>query len=258
MVLVQLADLHIGADWVRTDPLETLSATVNAVRRLDVGADAVIVLGDIAEHGSDGEYAQARAELERLEAPLYVAMGNRDDRRQLRRQFGLEPAGDEPLHYATDLGPARLVVLDTTIPGNDGGRLDAESLAWLERELAARPREPTLLAMHHPPLLTRSPAWDRIALTELSRAGLADTLERHPQVRQILGAHVHRPLFTQFGGRPLVVAPSTFVQFPLRLRAADLEPADEPPGYVVHVVLDGGRTTSYFQTVTAGDTETPG
>ncbi len=258
MVLVQLADLHIGADWVRTDPLETLSATVDAVRRLDVGVDAVLVLGDLVEHGSDGEYAQARAELERLEAPLYVAMGNRDDRAALRWQFGLAPAPGEPLDYAADLGPTRLIVLDTTIPGQGGGRLDAESLAWLERELAARPREPTLLAMHHPPLLTGSPAWDRIALTEPSRAGLADTLERHPQVRQILGAHVHRPLFTQFGGRPLVVAPSTYVQFPLRLHASELDPADEPPGYVVHVVLDGGQTTSYLQTVTGRDAEAPG
>ena len=255
MVLVQLADLHIGAGWVQTDPLETLSATVDAVRRLDVAVDAVLVLGDLVEHGFEEEYAQARAELERLDAPLYVAMGNRDDRGLLRRQFGLEPAEGEPLHYATNLGPARLIVLDTTIPGKDGGKLDAESLAWLERELAARPQEPTLLAMHHPPLVTGSPAWDRIALTEPSRAGLADTLDRHPQVRQILGAHLHRPLFAQFAGRPLTVAPSTYVQFPLRLHASELDPAAEPPGYVVHVVLDGGETTSYFHTATGRDTD---
>lgn len=257
MVLVQLADLHIGAEWVRTDPLETLRATVDAVRRLDVGVGAVLVLGDIAEHGSDGEYAQARAELGRIDAPLYVAMGNRDDRVVLRRQFGLAPAPGEPLHYATDLGPASLIVLDTTISGKDGGELGSESLAWLERELAARPREPTLLAMHHPPLMTGSPAWDRIALTEPSRAGLAGALGRHSQVRQILGAHVHRPLLTQFSGRPLVVAPSTYVQFPLRLHASELDPDDEPPGYVVHVVTDGGQTTSYFQTVTGRDAGRP-
>jgi 3',5'-cyclic AMP phosphodiesterase CpdA len=258
LVLVQLADLHIGAGWVRTDPLATLSATVGAVGRLDVAVDAVLVLGDLAEHGSEAEYALARAELERLDAPLYVAMGNRDDRKMLRRQFGLGPAEGEPLHYATDLGPARLIVLDTTIPGKDGGKLDAESVAWLERELAARPREPTLLAMHHPPLRTGSPAWDRIALTEPSRVALADTLERHPQVRQILGAHVHRPLLAQFSGRPLVVAPSTYVQFPLRLHASELEPAAEPPGYVVHVITHAGQTTSYFETVTRPDVDRRG
>jgi 3',5'-cyclic-AMP phosphodiesterase len=249
VVLVALADLHIGADWVGTDPLDTLSATVDAVRGLDVAVDAVLVLGDVAEHGFEDEYARARAELERLEAPLYLAMGNRDDREALRRRFGHEPAAGAPLHYAADLGAAALIVLDTTIPGRAGGELDAESMSWLERELAARPRSPTLLAMHHPPLQTGSAAWDRIALSAASRAALADTLAAHPQVRLILGAHLHRPLITEFGGRPLVVSPSTYVQFPLRLHATELIPGDEAPGYSVHVVAVGGETTSFFLSV---------
>ena len=250
VVLVQLADLHIGAGWVSTDPLQTLSATVDSVHGLDVAVDGVLALGDLVEHGADEEYRRARAELERLEAPLYVAMGNHDDRELLRRYFGHEPSDGAPLHYATNLGPARLVVIDTTIPGEDAGRLDTESLAWLGRELAACPEQPTLLAMHHPPLLTGSPAWDRFALTESSRARLAEALERHPQVTQILSAHLHRPLFAQFASRPLVVAPSTYVQFPLRLHAATLDAAEEPPGYVVHIIDPWGRTVSYLQTVT--------
>jgi 3',5'-cyclic-AMP phosphodiesterase len=251
VVLIQLGDLHVGADWVRLDPLQTLSATVDAACRLDLGVDAVLVLGDLTEHGLDVEYEQAHGELERLRAPLHAAMGNRDDRETLRRHFGLRPAGDAPLHYVTDLGPARLIVLDTTIPGEDAGELDDQSLAWLERELAVFPRTPTLVAMHHPPLLTGSPAWDHLALTARSRQRLSQTLEGHPQVRQILGAHLHRPLLAQFASRPLMVAPSTYVQFPLRLQAGVLDPADEPPGYVVHVIADDGQMTSYFQTVTS-------
>jgi 3',5'-cyclic AMP phosphodiesterase CpdA len=246
VVLVTLADLHIGADWFATDPLQTLSAIVDAVRRLDVAVDAVLVLGDVAEHGSDDEYARALTELERLDAPLHLAMGNRDDREVLRRRVGHEPASGAPLHYAADLGAARLIVLDTTIPGRDGGELDRDRMAWLERELAAGPRQPTVLAMHHPPLLTGAPVWDAIALSEPSRAALADVLAGHPQVRLLVGGHLHRPLITEFSERPLIVAPSTYVQFPLRLRATRLEAADEPPGYAVHVVADAGQATSYF------------
>jgi Icc protein len=249
VVLVTLADLHIGADWIATDPLATLSATVDAVRRLDVAVDAVLVLGDIAERGSGDEYARALAELERLEAPLHVAVGNRDDRDELRRRFGHEPATGQPLHYVADLGAARLIVLDTTIPGRAAGELDRDSLAWLERELGARPRQPTVLAMHHPPLLTGSAAWDGIALSAASRPALAHTLAAHPQVRLILGAHLHRPLITEFGRCPLVVSPSSYVQFPLRLHATELIPGDEPPGYAVHVVADEGDTTSFFLSV---------
>jgi hypothetical protein len=105
--------------------------------------------------------------------------------------------------------------------------------------------------MHHPPLLTGSAAWDRFALAESSRAQLAETLQHHPQVTQILGAHLHRPLLTQFASRPLTVGPSTYVQFPLRMHADELDPGDEPPGYVVHVTGVGGQTASYFHAAAA-------
>lgn len=169
VVLVQLGDLHIGADWVAIDPLQSLSATVDAVGQLDREVDAALALGDITEHGTEAEYRHARAELARLGAPLHVAMGNRDDRETLRREFGLDSGDGAPLRYAADLGPARLLVLDTTIPGENRGQLDGESLGWLEHQLAAFPDTPTVLAMHHPPLLTGSPAWDRLALAAPSR-----------------------------------------------------------------------------------------
>jgi 3',5'-cyclic AMP phosphodiesterase CpdA len=248
-VLIQLGDLHIGADWVAIDPLQSLSATVDAVERLGLGVDAVLALGDLVEHGTDAEYERARSELERLGAPVHAAMGNQDDREALRRNFGLRPGDGAPLHYATDLGPVRLIVLDTTIPGQDRGELDDLSVAWLERQLTAFPSTPTLLAMHHPPLLTGSPAWDELALSAPSRLRLSRTLQRHPQVRRILGAHLHRPLLAQFGSRPLLVAPSTYVQFPLRLQATELDPSDEPPGYVTHMISDDGELTSYVQAV---------
>jgi len=250
VMLVQLGDLHVGADWVAIDPLQSLSATVDVVLRLDREVDAVLALGDLAEHGAEIEYRQAREELARLEAPVHVAMGNRDDRETLRRQFGLNSADGAPLRYAVDLGPARLLVVDTTIPGHDRGQLDAESLGWLEHQLAAFPDTPTVLAMHHPPLLTGTPAWDRLALAAQSRHQLSQTLHRHPQVNQILGAHLHRPLVAQFASRAVLIAPSTYVQFPLRARATQLDPTDEPPGYVVHLISHDGYLTSYFQTVT--------
>lgn len=177
-------------------------------------------------------------------------MGNRDDRKTLRHQFGFDSADGAPLRYATDVGPARLLVLDTTIPGHDHGELDRESLSWLEDQLASLPDAPTVLAMHHPPLLTGSPAWDRLALDAHSRCQLSATLNRHPQVVQILGAHLHRPLVTRFASRALLVAPSTYVQFRLRSWATELDPSNEPPSYVVHLISDDGQLTSYFQTVT--------
>jgi hypothetical protein len=44
VMLVQRGDLHIGADWVAIDPLQTLSATVDLVQQLDREVDAVLAL----------------------------------------------------------------------------------------------------------------------------------------------------------------------------------------------------------------------
>ena len=245
-VLIQLGDLHIGADWVDVGPLPRLSATVDAIRRLDIPVAAVLVLGDLTEHAADGEYADVRTQLKRLDAPTHVAMGNRDDRERMRRHFGIPPASGAPLNYATDVGAIRLIVIDTTIPGDDAGDLDSGTLSWLDRELSSCPHTRTLLAMHHPPLITGSAAWDRIALAAESRAGLAEMLARHPQVQAILGAHLHRPLVAQFADRPLVVAPSTYAQFPLSLTATQLDPDDEPTGYVAHLITGDAQLISSF------------
>jgi 3',5'-cyclic AMP phosphodiesterase CpdA len=248
-VLIQLGDLHVGADWVNADPGQTLAATVDEIRRLPLAVHAVLAAGDLAEHGADGEYAAVRAELDRLDAPIYPVVGNRDERGALCRHFGLETRGDAPVHYAAELGRLRLVVLDTTIPGSDAGHLERNALLWLERELDEHPDSPTLLAMHHPPLLTGSAAWDRIALSVEAQTALAGVLQHHPQVRRIFGAHLHRPLVTQFAGRPLVVAPSTYVQFPIDPHALELAPTDEAPAYVVHVIATDARIISSIQTV---------
>jgi hypothetical protein len=120
-VLIQLGDLHIGADWISVDPLTRLAETIDAVCGLDLDVNAVLVLGDIAQHGSEDEYAQARRQLERIAAPLHVAAGNRDDRETLRRSFGLSPAAGACLHYIPDVGPVRLIVLDTMIAEKPSG-----------------------------------------------------------------------------------------------------------------------------------------
>jgi 3',5'-cyclic AMP phosphodiesterase CpdA len=249
-VLIQLGDLHIGADWIDVDPLPRLSATVDAVCRLDIPVAAVLVLGDLAEHAADSEYADVQTQLKRLDAPTHVAMGNHDDRERVRRHFGIPPACGAPLNYATDVRAIHVIVVDTTIPGQDAGRLDSQTLSWLDLELSSCPQTPTVLAMHHPPLITGSAAWDRIALADESRARLAEMLARHPQVQTILGAHLHRPLLAEFANRPLVVAPSTYVQFPLSLDATQLDPDDEEPtGYVAHVITGGARLISSFQSL---------
>ena len=66
-----------------------------------------------------------------LQAPLYVLPGNHDDRGALHRHFGVPGADGDPVQYSVDFGPLRLVVLDTTRPGEDPGRLTPSGWAGL-------------------------------------------------------------------------------------------------------------------------------
>jgi 3',5'-cyclic AMP phosphodiesterase CpdA len=199
----------------------------------------VLVSGDLADNASDAEYEQARALLAPLDAPSYVLPGNHDDRRALRRHFGVPGTGGDPVNYSVEVGPLRLVALDTTRPGEDPGALDAERLDWLDAELAAAPKVPTLLAMHHPPLVTGSPAWDEILLPATDRRALCEVLERHHQVRRLVAGHVHCTITGELAGRTVLTAPSTYVQAQMELGLRQIRFTAEPAGFTVHAMLDG-------------------
>jgi Icc protein len=238
-LLAQLSDPHLGADWGEGDPVARFAAVIDAVRAMRPTSDAVLVSGDLAEHATDEEYKQARELLGRLEAPLYVLPGNHDDRRGLHRHFGVPGADGEPVQYAVDLGPFRLVVLDTTRPGEDPGALDADRLEWLDAELTRTPGLPTLIAMHHPPLVTGVPAWDELGLPAADRRALARVIARHPQVRRLAAGHVHRLITADLAGRPVLTVPSTLIQTRLNIGAHEIELAREPAGFALHTMVDG-------------------
>jgi 3',5'-cyclic-AMP phosphodiesterase len=229
----------VGANWDGCDPVSALAAAVEAVQALRPRPDVVLVSGDLAEHAEDGEYAQVRELLAPIDAPIYVLPGNHDERAALRRHFDLPGADGEPVQYAAELGPLRLVVLDTTCPGEDPGALDEERLSWLDAELQSASDAPTVLAMHHPPLVTGIPALDAIGLPAEDRRALAAVVERHPQVRRLVAGHMHRAITAVLAGRAVLAVPSTYMQARLDFTSNLLHTVPEPAGFAVHVLLDG-------------------
>jgi 3',5'-cyclic AMP phosphodiesterase CpdA len=89
--------------------------------------------------------------------PVFLVPGNYDDREALRKAFRdhryLSTFASHS-SYAFDAWPLRVIALDSTDPRHIGGYLEGERLAWFESELAAHPRRPTIIALHHPPFRT--------------------------------------------------------------------------------------------------------
>jgi len=249
MLLVQMTDLHVATagsaltERYRTD--ERLAAAVAHVRRLDPAPDAILCSGDLVDAGSDAEYARLRELLSPLAPPLYVVPGNHDEREALRRAFAdrgyLPPAGR--LNYVVDLGPLRVVALDTNIPGQPGGRLGDDGLAWLAATLAEAPDRPTVILQHHPPMATGMAWMDRMGLEDADAE--AAIVARHPQVERILCGHFHRPITARVGGTIASTCPSTAHQIELDLRSPGrLAVVAEPPAVQLHVWA-GDRLVSH-------------
>ena len=232
------------------DPLDTLAEVIDAIHALPQAPDVVLVTGDLVNDGRDAQYAGLAPVLGQLELPVSVLPGNHDDRAGLRRHFevGGSGGGGDPIQYVVWSDPLRVVVLDTTIPGQPGGDLDAARLQWLSRVLEADPEHLTLLAMHHPPFACGVRDMDRIGLAAPARAALAELVNDHPQVVGCVAGHHHRTIVGAVAGRPAVVAPSTYGQLPLDFDAEPLEMVSDPIGFAVHTLVDGALV-SHVQTL---------
>jgi 3',5'-cyclic-AMP phosphodiesterase len=243
VLLAQLSDPHLGAAWEEVDPRPRLEQVIEAVRSLPNPVDAVVVSGDLTADGGAEDSLLARQLLDRLQVPVHVLPGNHDLRASLRGTFDLPGEGDDPIDYAVDVGEIRLVVLDSTVPRQDPGAFGPDQLSWLDAELSKEPERPTILAMHHPPLTTAVPEWDAINLPLSEREALAGVVARHPQLRAIIGGHLHRVASSTLAGCPVLSAPSTYLQALPDLEPPDFEGEDvvwtDPPGFALHVLRDG-------------------
>ena len=249
-ILVQLSDLHLRAGEDGSGPAARLAHAVGQVAKLQPRPDAVLLSGDLADAASDEAYEQAHELLAPLGLPLHAIPGNHDDRDLLRARFGPGPAPPgAPVSFAVDCGVLRLIGCDSTSPGHEGGTLGAERLGWLKDTLEQQLDTPTLLALHHPPVLTGVRSMDAIALALADRMALEALLAEHPQVQAITCGHVHLTMTCSFAGRPLLVCPSTNSTLRLDLRGRDDIPftvSDQPLGFAVHALVDG-RLVSHVQ-----------
>lgn len=242
-LLLQISDPHIGAGWGGVDPEDCLRHAVEAILALSDRPDALLVSGDLTDNGTPAEYGRLRELLAPLGLEPHVLPGNHDLRAPLREAFGLPGAADEHLCHAVDLGPLRLLCLDSTVPGAEGGSLDGGRIEWLDAALSEDGETPTVLALHHPPLRADLPTFERIGLEPDSREALAAVLTHHPQVVRIVAGHVHRTIVAELAGRAVLTVPSTYLQAALDLTSPKLRMSADPPGFAIHVLRDGTITT---------------
>jgi Icc protein len=215
--ILHFSDTHLTGDGAlhqgRVDTTAALDRLLEQFSALG-SLDLVIGTGDLSEDGSPASYELLRSRIEpwareRAAAVVY-AMGNHDLRTGFGSVLGNGHSGshggafaDAPIDGVTQVGPWRIVTLDSSVPGSGYGELRPEQLNRL-RELLSVPADAgTIVALHHPPVP---------ALTTLLRglelqnpASLADAV-RGSDVRAILCGHYHHSLVSSLDGIPVVVS----------------------------------------------------
>ncbi|MFJ2594034.1 metallophosphoesterase [Streptomyces erythrochromogenes] len=249
IVIAHLSDVHLDGD---RRAAERTRAVMEYLDGLPHDLGAVLVSGDIADHGEDAEYEEA-AKLLRSRHPLVVCPGNHDERAAFRRGLlGEETGSGLPVDQVLRGDGFVLAVCDSSVPGAHHGFLEESTLAWLDGVLTDTPRDtPVLVAFHHPPAELHTPYVDEIR--QFGEERLAALVERHPHLTAFLCGHAHTAAATTFAGRPLMVAPGVVstLRLPWEGRTGSSEHVhlDEPPAVAFHVLGDDGRLTTHYRVV---------
>ena len=231
MVIVQISDTHISLDVPESEQrLADLRRTVAAINKLDPQPDVVVHTGDLANRGKVAEYAAAARLLQALRAPLYLAVGNRDDRAHLHAAFVTQdcfPGGEPFVQYAVEEHAVRLLVLDTQGPGRAGDYCERRA-AGLAKALTQQVDKPVAVFLHHPPfdIPGADEAYKFQFESREAAKRLTDVLARFDQVIRVFCGHAHRATQTQVNGIPASTMASIAVD--LRVGESAQVPSSRP------------------------------
>ncbi|MEL0583650.1 MAG: 3',5'-cyclic-AMP phosphodiesterase [Candidatus Thiodiazotropha sp. (ex. Lucinoma kazani)] len=226
--VLQLTDSHLYADPSRCllgiNTLETFDQVL-AQALMETGTpDLLLATGDLVHDASDSGYKRLLGRLRLTEIPSYCLPGNHDLPGKMRQLLNQDNVHCIPSVQAKGWS---LIFLDSTIPNNDGGRIDKSQLELLKVLLEAHPDKHTLICMHHHPLPVGSRWMDTMVLQNPD--SFFDLVVDHPQVKAVLCGHIHQVFETVYKGVKLMGTPSTCVQF--TAGEDDFAIDATPPGY---------------------------
>ena len=215
--IAQLSDIHLRMDG-RTfnnaaDTHETLSLCLRHVVKQELGVDLLLVTGDLADYPDPRAYSYIREKLDQIKLPYLIIPGNHDDRLMVYEVFkdlGYYPNDHSFIHFVSDDYPLRFIALDTLDPATGGAKMCETRLNWIYSRLKEQQNKPTIIFMHHTPFLTRMPFDSKHAFPGAGELEAIVTQFRN--VQGVFCGHLHRPIFSRWGGTIAVVAPSITMQ----------------------------------------------
>lgn len=239
--VLQLTDTHLYAEPVGTllgvNTLDSFQRVVAHFRDNYWPIDLLLATGDLVHDASPAGYKKIQAMLGSFGVPVFCLPGNHDRPPIMRQHLA---GGSVRTDAVCDLGAWRFVMLDSVVPGKEGGRLAQDQLDLLSQALAGATDRPTLVCMHHQPVAVGSAWIDSMAIE--NPEPLFEIIDRHRQVRGLLWGHIHQTYEGERHGVRLMASPSTCVQFAPEID--DFQVDEEPPGFRLLALLPDGTIHS--------------
>ena len=257
MLIAQMTDIHIGfAPDERPEEYNRVRFRATLRRLLDGPnrPDMLVLSGDITDNGDLDSFEKTAELLAECPFPVWPMVGNHDTREALVEAFPQVRLDGGFVQYALESDGLRILLLDTFEPGRHGGAFCEARAEWLAAQLAAAPAAPTLIFMHHPPVVSGI-EWMDPAPDESWMQRFGAVVEGRSQILAIHCGHLHRPLATTFRGIPLHVTSSVAPLVAMDLRPIDKHEPDgrdlittEPPTYAMHR-WDGASLVTHYERV---------
>jgi len=207
--------------------------------------DAILVTGDLVQDDAGG-YEHFRRIFARFGKPVLCIPGNHDLVPEMRAALHGRPF---VLDGPADLGSWRVVLLDSVVPSQAGGRLSVEMLSKLDEDLGMARHRHALVCLHHHPVAMHSRWLDNVGLANANE--FWSVIDSHPQVRAVVWGHVHQAFEGTRRGVRLLATPSTCAQFQPRSDQFVIDGL--PPAYRLLTLHSNGALDTGVHFLTAAE-----
>ncbi|MBR5864626.1 MAG: metallophosphoesterase [Alistipes sp.] len=202
------SDREVGGTRHYRDSLQKMQEAIDEFNRAEV--DFIIELGDMKDMPKSADPAKTLADLDRIEAifqqfdgATYHVLGNHDMDCISKEEFLAHTTNTGRAkgksYYSFAARGVRCIVLDANFNADltpycrgsfdwTSAQVPPQQLEWLEAELKAHAKEPTLIFLHQ---LLDSFSGVSKSVCVRNAADVVAIIERHPQVLAVFQGHHH-------------------------------------------------------------------
>lgn len=239
--IAQITDIHLlASESQRLQGISTTESFLAVMKRLEElrpELDLLLMTGDLSDDGTPESYENLQHYLNSLQIATYWLPGNHDCAIAMDKILNL---GMVSRRKSFQRGNWNFILLNSSVTDCVYGYLSATTLDWLDSELKMLPNNPTLIALHHPPLSVNS-AWINRSCLQNSQELFA-VIDCYPQVKLVLFGHIHQEFRRQRHNVHYLGSPSTCYQF--QSQSTTFAINQELPGFrLLKLYADGTWTT---------------